>query len=353
MQQSALIEPAAVPAGAVGDDGQAVADMERTSALQRTLGLLASLRLTLVLLVLLAAGIMAAYRYEAQRTWPLVVPLILLAGNLLAAVASNRAFRRQLPLLVFHLCLVAILLLVAAGRLSYLKGQTELTDGETFAGQLSMSEAGPWHGDSLAKVRFVNEGFTVAYSAGLQRDQTRNRVAWLAADGGWRHEEIGDQEPLRVAGYRFYTSFNKGFAPLFRWQPDSGPALAGAVHLPAYPLHEYRQAREWTPPGGRTPVWVMLQFDELLLDPAKPSEFHLPRDYELVVRVGDTRHTLRPGESLRLADGILTLDELKTWMGYTVFYDWTLPWLFAACAVAAASLGAHFWRRFAAKPWDA
>jgi hypothetical protein len=40
-------------------------------------------------------------------------------------------------------------------------------------------------------------------------------------------------------------------------------------------------------------------------------------------------------------------------MGYTVFSDWTMPWLIAACILAVASLGWHFGRRFAATPWDA
>jgi cytochrome c biogenesis protein len=261
-------------------------------------------------------------------------------------------FRRQLPLLVFHLSLVVVLLLVAAGRLTYLKGQAELSDGESFAGELAQVDAGPWHGGDLARLRFVNRGFEVAYSPGLQRDATRNRVAWPGADGRWHEAEIGDQEPLRLAGYRFYTSFNKGFAPAFRWQPDGGPALFGTVHLPAYPLHQYRQARTWTPPGATTPVWVMLQFDEVLIDPGKPSAFRLPDAYELVVRVGDERTTLRPGESIRLPGGVLSFVGLKTWMGYTVFYDWTLPWLFAACIVAVASLAAHFWRRCTASRWD-
>jgi len=38
-------------------------------------------------------------------------------------------------------------------------------------------------------------------------------------------------------------------------------------------------------------------------------------------------------------------------MGYTVFSDWTLPWLVVASLVAAAGLAWHFASRFAARSW--
>ena len=63
------------------------------------------------------------------------------------------------------------------------------------------------------------------------------------------------------------------------------------------------------------------------------------------------RYELHPGQSLDLAGGRLTYKELRTWMGYTVFYDWTLPWLFAAGLIAVLSLGWHYWRKFATRPW--
>ena len=122
--------------------------------------------------------------------------------------------------------------------------------------------------------------------------------------------------------------------------------MLGTVHLPAYPLHEYKQALEWTPPGGKIPLWVMLQFDEVILDPAKSSEFRLPAKHQIVVRVGKERRELKQGEAMRLAEGILVYNGLRSWMGYTVFYDFTLPWLLAACILAVLSLAWHFWSKF-------
>ena len=315
---------------------------------------LASLKLTPVFLALLGVSILSAYRQEGRTTWMVAVPLALLALNLVAAVATNGVFRRQSALLVFHLALIALLLLLAAGRLTYLKGHAELTDGEEFDGRLTSVEAGPWHSGRLDRVRFASEGFRIEYAPGVKRGPTRNAVRYVDEDGAAQQGVIGDNEALILHGYRFYTSPNKGFAPIFLWRPAAGGgALLGSVHLPSYPINEYRQSLEWQPPGSRSRVWVMLQFDEVILDPQASSEFRLPSRHTLVVRVGEQRHELRPGDSLTLPDGILTYEGLRAWMGYNVFYDWTIPWLFAASFMAVASLAWHFWRKFAAKPWDA
>ncbi|MDT3670045.1 MAG: cytochrome c biogenesis protein ResB [Aromatoleum sp.] len=336
------------PPGEAGAGAPTAADRGEPGLLRR----LASLRLTLALLALLAVGILVAQRFEEARTWPIVVPLALLAANLLAAIATNGVFRRQTALLVFHLSLVALVLLIAAGRLTYLKGHVGITEGASFDGELAIDERGPWHTGDLDAVQFTNEGFTIDYAPGWQRGATRNTVRWQDGDGHWQQSVIGDQEPLILAGFRFYTTFNKGFAPTFAWQRDGAPTVHGSVQLPSYPLNEFSQAAEWTPPGSRVAVWAMLDIDEVVIDPEASSAFRLPQAYTLVVRVGTDRHEMRPGDTLRLPDGMLTFDGLCGWMGYRVFYDWTLPWLLAAGAVAVVSLGTHFWQKFAAKPWD-
>ena len=314
---------------------------------------LASLKLTLVLLIALGAGVLAYDPDVAATVWLLVAPLFLGAVNLGAAILVNPVFRRQTALFTFHLALLAIVLLVAMGRLTYLKGELELAEGEAFSGELSRSESGPWHRSRLERAQFVNDGFSIRYEKGVRRAETRNRVRWQDDAAGEQQAVIGDNEPLVRQGYRFYTSFNKGFAPVFTWYPADGSApRRGTVHLPAYPIHEYRQALDWTLPGTQVALWTMLQFDEVLLDPQQVSQFRLPEKHTLVIRSGDARHELTPGASLTLAQGVLVYERLSTWMGYTVFYDWTLPWLFVACVLAVASLARHFWNKCAAQPWD-
>ena len=313
---------------------------------------LASPQLTLVVLGLLGAGVLLVYPGEVRSDWALTVPLALLAINLACAVATNPVFRQQSALLAFHLALLAIVVLAAAGRLTYLKGELELAEGEVFEGTLTRHESGPWHRSQLARARFANDGYTISYEKGVRRAETRNAVRWLDDTGRERHAVIGDNEPLVRHGYRFYASFNKGFAPVFMWHPAGGAPQRGTINLPAYPIHEFRQALEWTIPGTQTTLWTMLQFDEVLLDPEQVSRFRLPERHTLVIRIGDMRHELVPGARLALPQGVLVYERLGTWMGYTVFYDWTLPWLFVACMFAVTSLAWHFWKKFAAQPWD-
>lgn len=324
-----------------------------SSKVRMVIGWLASLKLTLVIIVAFAAGILLSYTTRLDGTWALALPLAMFAVNLTAAVVSKPVFRKQRALLIFHCGLIAIILLLAIGRLTYLRGSVEIAEGEQFGGELTSFNAGPLHWSRLGRVHFTNDGFRIAYAAGVRRDKTRNAVRYADADGKEQRIQIGDQTPLVLEGYRFYTSPNKGFAPAFLWYPAAGGApLLGTVNLPSYPIHEYRQARDWEIPGTGVKVWTMLQFDEVILDPETTSEYRLPKKYKIIMRVGDLRRELQPGEAVDLPQGRLVYDGLRTWMGYTVFYDWTTPWLLAACVFSVAALGLHFWRKFAARPWN-
>jgi len=317
---------------------------------------LASLRLTLGLLLLLLLFVaLFLVNREISSIW-LALPLGLLALNLLAAILTHPAFRREPALLTFHLALLALVGLAALGRLTHLDGQAEVTTGEGFDNTLVQRWGGPWHNDRLAQLRFRLDDFTIDYtpSQGVaQRDATRAHVHWRDTHGNEQQGIIGDHYPLILEGYRFYTTHNKGFAPVFLWQPAGGAPQQGSIHLPAWPAHEYRQALDWTLPGTTHRLWAELQFEEVILDPQRPSRFRPPREHRLVVRMGDLRQELQPGEWLDLHDGRLTYRELRTWMGFKVFYDWTLPWLLAAGVMAVLSLGWHYWRKCAAKPWRA
>jgi len=312
---------------------------------------LARPQLTLAALIAVAAGVLVYYLAQAT-VWLLVAPLALCALNLGAVLVTNRAFRRQPALMTFHMALLAVVLLVAAGRLTYLTGQLELAEGETFTGLLTQSESGPWHRPQLERTAFTNDGFTIRYEKGVRRAETRNAVRWLDDAGGEQRAVIGDIDPLVRRGYRFYTSANKGFAPVFLWQPHGGAAQRGSVNLPSYPSQALRQSLEWTLPSTQVAVWTMLQFDEVLLDPLQPSQLRLPAQHRLVLRIGDARHELAPGDRVSLPEGVLIYERLTLWMGYTVFYDWTLPWLAAACVLVVAALAWHLLRKFAARAWD-
>lgn len=312
---------------------------------------LASLKLTLLGLILLGLASMAVYKLEHNATPWLAAPLLLLALNLIAAVATNGVFRRNTSLLVFHLALITIVLLAAAGRLTYLNGAAEVTEGEPFGG-LKHSEAGPLHPWRIDRVRFVNEGMDIEYTPGPVRVSTVSRVRWVDEKGVEHRGEARDNTPLVLFGYHFNVTPNKGFAPVLLWQPTVGEAVLGALHLPSYPAQAEAQTAIWRPGAMQDDIWLMLPIKETLIPADRASHFRLPDERKLVVRHRDARWEMQPGERVSLPGGELEYRELRTWMGYQVYYDWTVPWLLAASLVAVLSLATYFWRKFASTPWN-
>ncbi|MBS1157719.1 MAG: cytochrome c biosis protein ResB [Proteobacteria bacterium] len=316
---------------------------------------LASLRLTLGVFIFLGLSIMLAYFNEVRTSPWLVLSLSMLAINLLAAIATNQHFRRQLPLMCFHLALLAIVLLIALGRLTYFKGRAEVVDGEEFTGQFVDTEAGPWHPLGAAEARFTNLGTRIVYAPGPVRLGTENHVAWVDENGVLQRAVIGDHNPLIRHHYRFYANWNKGFALMFGWQPKQGAPLLGSVNLPSYPANALQQARQWSLPGNAEPIWAALHFDDQPV-PEAGGEFHLPEHYTVVVRQGSQRWELagEPGTGdIELPGGRLSYLGLRTWMGYQVAWDRTMPWLLAASLTAVLALAWHFWQKFSGRSWNA
>ena len=312
---------------------------------------LASNRFTLLALGVLAAGTTVYYQFELPgRIWFIALPALLLITNFLLAVALRGILRNSLSLMVFHFALILLVALAFAGRMSYFQGTLELAEGEAFSGdpgQIENVEQGPWHRYGLADAEFANLGFRINYHEGVKRDWTVNRIALMSGEDVERVIEIGDHVPLVVGHYRFYTTHNKGFAPVFEWRPaESDLVLAGNIHLPAYPINEYRQALEWQLPAGGPRLWTQLKIDDNLLPEDRPFEFTVPGRHRLVVRVGEQRFELSPGERIALDEGVLEYRELTAWMGYKIAYDWTRPWMLATAVIAILSLFAHYLRKF-------
>jgi len=310
-------------------------------------GVLSSPLLTLVSIVALFASV-SLYPYLPEKTKLilLMIPTLVLMINFLALLFVRGAFSAKPALLLFHFSLFFLVILAIIGQLTYLKATLELSSMEAFDGRLENVQAGLLHNYALDRKKFTNLGFSVNYHAGIKRDSTVNRIQIESADQKPQIIEIGDHVPLVLGHYRLYTTHNKGYSPIFRWIPDdNGPSQLGSVNLPAYPINEYKQAREWTPPGSQQQLWTMLVMEEDVLPENREFNFSIPNQHHLVIRIGEDRNVLRIGDEIRLDNGILRYESLTSWMGYKVDYDWTRPWLLATCLLGLASLMLHYFHK--------
>ncbi len=312
---------------------------------------LASLRLTLLGMVSLTTGVLVSYRHAGAGPGWLTVPLGLLAVNLLAALLTNPRFRRHGALMVFHLGLLAVVLLAAVGELAMFQGRLEITEGQAFdPGAVTVSRRGPWHDpDGLGAVAFVQGPFEVHYTPGLVRGRTRSQVRIALPSGGTRPATIGDNTPLVLAGYRLYSTSNKGYSAVLTWLGEDGETLSGTVHFPSYPLWEWKQLRDWRTPGGTALALTLLPPSRAPTERAWVLDSRRARG-RLRVHVEDRTQVLRPGESLSLPGGRIRLEDIRMWIGYELFYHPTLPWLFAAALVAVAGLAWHLWHTLWSSP---
>lgn len=316
------------------------------------LRLFASLKLTLIGMGILIVGAILMYGNPTDMSmWVVVAPMMLLSVNLFAAILTNPRINDNPGLLIFHVCLLGLLLLAAIGRMTHLDAQVEIMQGMAFNADAIMdTRKGPWHNlDDLGQVSFRQGPYTVQYEASLRRGLTHSYVR-VKQGNRWQEKVVGDDRPLIIDGYRFYTTFNKGFSALMTWIPHRGEPVSGIINMPSYPLFEYKQDNLWQPPGEKPlKFWLRLStsMDEnaaWVLDGRNSSGV-------LVVNTGDKRVELNPGESIELTVGKLRYDEMSVWMGYRVFYDPTLKWLFFASIFGVLGLTHYFWAKINLQPW--
>ena len=218
----------------------------RESALS-LLRALASLKLTLLGICALLAGILLAYFSREQSSVWIVPALSLLALNLFAAIIFNPRIRQNSGLLMFHICLLMIAVLSLLSQLTSMKGRVEVVQGTAFdVASVNVTEQGAWYSlDGLRQVGFVQGEIEVEYAAGLRRGPTRSR---LQLDDGT--VVVGDNTALKQHGYRFYTTSNKGFAALVNWYAKDGSITRGSINFPSYPLYDWKQHNRWQAPTG-------------------------------------------------------------------------------------------------------
>lgn len=310
---------------------------------------LASLRLTMAGLAALIINSVAISQWpEASLPW-VVLPLSVLAVNLFAALIVRHAFRQQAALLLFHVGLLAVLMLIAAGVLLRFDGSVELVEGEAFdAGSVTARGAGWLHPDRLERVDFTQGLLEVQYLSGLQRDTTHSRVVMGRQEDGTSERDVGDRQGFTSQGYRFMTTFNKGYSVLILWRDTAGRESLGAVNFPSYPEFDWKQANDWVTPAGET-----LNF-ELLLAQRVPEDSPWTLSsrgvrYEVGVSGdGRTREAIGPGQPIAVTGGEIEIVDLRLWMGYRIDYNPLLPWLLTAAFLSLGALAVHMAQKFRA-----
>jgi len=315
----------------------------------------ASLKTTLFLFLTLGLGVVLWHFTEHRlKDWIITIPLLLLAFNLMVALLTNKIFRVQGWLLLFHIGLLLLLLLIGISQVTKLIGSVEVTQGTEFSVSSAQWEQGIFHSNRLEQLKFKLESFTINYApayGSVKRLDTQAYVTWLDEEGGLKKGVVGDKVPLEIYGYKLYTTYNKGFAPMFNWYPKQGLPISGSVHFPAWPEFELNQTNELQIPGTAYRVWLKLSFFDPIFSTEKPSQFRIPQDAILIVRVDEQRYELKPGEFIDFKTGRLEFAGLNTWMGFQIFYDWSLFWILGASLLALFGLAGHFWQKFAPSPW--
>jgi hypothetical protein len=309
---------------------------------------LASPRLTLAGFALLALVVWAiANDARVASAW-LAVPALLLALNLLAAMLTHPALRRG-GLGLFHACLLACMVAAGWGRLVHFEGRVEVAQGAQLdALSIEPQSIGPLNRGAWRELRFEQGTWQVHYAPGVRRAHT---ISEVRRPGEATARRFGDTEPLLVDGYRFYTTHNKGFAPMLRWQATGREAIAGAVHLPSYPLFDWKQEQRWLMPDG-VEVKVWLRPDAALGQREQTRWVLEPSTMAatLVVELDGRRFELRPGDEARTPAGVMRFERLLGWMGYRVYHDPMLEPLFWLALLGAAGLAWHVWPRLFARP---
>lgn len=307
-----------------------------------TLRRIASLKLTLVGMAALALVALAAAGEAAINPDYAAIPIVLLAVNLLAALITNRSFRTQTGLLVFHLGLLLVFVLTGLTVLTRFDGRVEVVQGGEFeASSVQVNERGWLHAGRLGRVQFTQGDIRIDYLPQLLRQDTRSTVLTADANGRPTARTIGDRDTMTLEGYRIAATFNKGFAVIFGWHASDGRVEYGSVHFPSFPENDWNQRIDWiTPAGERLELELELGAPLLRVDEA----WTLGRtDMPFTVRIsGREEALLAEGESATMAGGIITVEDLRLWMGYRVDYLPLLPWMVVAAFLAIGGLAMHY-----------
>jgi len=307
----------------------------------------ASLRLTLIAMVVLLLLVLIGSRSTSVDVGITAIPLAVLSLNLLAAILTNHAFRRQAGLLVFHVGLLLLVVFIGLSVLIRFDGHVEVLQGSSFDSRdVEVTEIGWLHPGGLEEVQFKQGDVRIEYLVGLVRQSTRSTIQH-GVTGAVRTQTIGDRLATEINGYRFITTPNKGFALLMRWEPVGADPVYGAIHFPSYPEFDWKQVADWVAPSGQS-LEMELAFEDPVSRPDTSWVLERPNSPYLVsARMSDgTMYVIGEGSALPLEGGMLRVVDVQMWIAYRIDYYPLLPWAFVAALLAIAGLALHFRERY-------
>jgi len=159
------------------------------------------------------------------------------------AVSAEKGYSREAGNLVFHICLLLALVLVAVGKLNSYQGSIVSVEGTGFCNR-------PIAYDTFHSGRLVHDGalanfcidnldsFTANYRPDGTAEQFRAEVTYSTGlNGAPRHDAITVNHPLRTQGDRVYL-INHGFAPTVTvTRPGKAPITDTEAFLPEDELY--------------------------------------------------------------------------------------------------------------------
>ncbi|MFL6161603.1 MAG: cytochrome c biogenesis protein ResB [Jatrophihabitantaceae bacterium] len=301
------------------------------------------------------------------------------------AVSAEKGYSREAGNLVFHICLLLALALIAAGKLNSYQGSIVTVEGTGFCNR-------PISYDAFHAGRLVQQGalanfcidnldsFTASYRPDGTAQQFRAEVTYSTSlDGPTKHDVITVNHPLRTNGDRVYL-INHGFAPTVTvTRPGKAPITDTEAFLPADELYTSEGAFSFpgadsasgsdlglsavfapTPlvrggvvssiaPVAQHPILAVLAYTGTLNPTGQPQSVYSLNAAAIAAgklkRVG--AQNLAVGQTLRLPDGTtVRFDGYRQWASLQVSHDPTqLLLLIVAVLMVLGLLGSLAVRR--------
>lgn len=292
-------------------------------------------------LILFAAAALGARLFFPALAWLSGLALALLAAcTALAAVWRRRRLAASPGMWLFHAALPLLIAAVLAAPLFRAKGYFELAEGQQFAGDFIMFEAGPlatpprdWHLTQQPLAARYRRGELGGDIDTALFDERANRML-----------PVRFLDLTELDGYRLTPTGNMGYAAVLSLR-GAGAPQRGVVIFPGYPNMRAHQVNRFYLPGGRA-MEVSLVSGDAPYRRDEPWELRLPQDAELRFQsTGWLPFTLRVGGEHALDGGALRVEAVRRWLGYSVSRDPLAPLVFVAGALCVLGVVWHMLSR--------